>query len=89
MVSKDTNLRIKADALGLEAQDYETNKVDISELYTGITEVTVDPTKIDQLFKNDAIAIDGELSPNQAVMLIDQFNPSHTALAIAISSSKL
>ena len=57
MVSKDTNLRIKADALGLEAQDYETNKVDISELYTGITEVTVDPTKIDQLFKNDNLAL--------------------------------
>ncbi|WP_103668138.1 PhoH family protein [Pseudanabaena sp. BC1403] len=88
MVSKDTNLRIKADALGLEAQDYETNKVDISELYTGITEVTVDPTKIDQLFKNDAITIDGERCPNQAVMLVDQFNPSHTALAIASNSSQ-
>ena len=88
MVSKDTNLRIKADALGLEAQDYETNKVDVSELYTGITEVIVDAEKIDLLFKNGAISIDGELCPNQAVMLIDQFNPSHTALAIAITSSQ-
>ncbi|MFN9902028.1 MAG: PIN domain-containing protein, partial [bacterium] len=66
MVSKDTNLRIKADALGLEAQDYETNKVDVSELYTGITEVIVDAEKIDLLFKNGAISIDGELCPNQA-----------------------
>ena len=88
MVSKDTNLRIKADALGLDAQDYETNKVDISDLYTGITEVIVDAAKIDQLFKNDAINIDGELCPNQAVMLIDQYNPSHTALAIAIESKQ-
>jgi len=88
MVSKDTNLRIKADALGLEAQDYETNKVDISDLYTGITEVVVDAAKIDQLFKGEGITIYGELCPNQAVMLIDQYNPSHTALAIAIDSKE-
>lgn len=82
MVSKDTNLRIKADALGLEAEDYETNKVDISELYTGLAEVTVNSSKIDQLFKHDVIALDGEFCPNQAIMLVDEINPSHTALAI-------
>jgi len=27
MVSKDTNLRIKADALGLQAEDYTTDRV--------------------------------------------------------------
>src|SRR6266702_1027586 len=32
LVTKDTNLRIKADALGLTAEDYESDKVDISEL---------------------------------------------------------
>ena len=31
MVSKGTNLRIKADALGLNAEDYETDKVDVNE----------------------------------------------------------
>ena len=34
-VTKDTNLRIKADAIGLKAEDYESDKVDISELYPG------------------------------------------------------
>lgn len=87
MVSKDTNLRIKADALGLEAQDYETNKVDISELYTGVAEVMVKATTIDQLFKNNAITLEGDFCPNQAVMLIDEFNPSHTALAIVKDSN--
>ncbi|MEO0769851.1 MAG: PIN domain-containing protein, partial [Cyanobacteria bacterium J06649_4] len=28
MVSKDTNMRIKADTLGLTAEDYETDKID-------------------------------------------------------------
>ncbi len=35
LISKDINMRIKADALGLDVQDYETNKIDISELYEG------------------------------------------------------
>ena len=36
LVSKDVNLRLKAKALGLTAQDYETDKVkNVSELYKG------------------------------------------------------
>ena len=30
LVSKDINCRIKADALGIQAEDYETNKIDIA-----------------------------------------------------------
>src|SRR2546423_13136833 len=37
-ITKDTNLRIRADALGLEAQDYEPERVEISDLYSGFTE---------------------------------------------------
>ncbi|HEX7653828.1 MAG TPA: PIN domain-containing protein, partial [Verrucomicrobiae bacterium] len=33
LVSKDINLRIKADALGLAAEDYETDRVFITDLY--------------------------------------------------------
>ncbi|MGA2854952.1 MAG: PIN domain-containing protein, partial [Verrucomicrobiota bacterium] len=36
LVSKDINLRIKADALGLQAEDYETDRVFITDLYTGV-----------------------------------------------------
>src|SRR5690606_879308 len=39
IVTKDSNLRIKADAFGIEAEDYEADKVDISHLYTGIANV--------------------------------------------------
>lgn len=35
LVTKDTNLRIKADAVGLKAEDYESDKVSIEELYIG------------------------------------------------------
>ena len=41
LVSKDINLRIKADALGLQAEDYETDRVFITDLYTGMMEMAV------------------------------------------------
>lgn len=87
LVSKDTNLRIKADALGLAAQDYETDKVNVEGLYSGVLELVVEGNIIDQLFKQGATSLDQPLLPNQALTLIDAANPSHTALAIADGSS--
>jgi PhoH-like ATPase len=81
LVSKDTNLRIKADVLGLAAEDYENDKVDIGDLYTGMAEVYVSADEINQLFKLGGIALEGHFYPNQALTLIDQLNPNHTALA--------
>ena len=46
LVSKDINLRIKADALGLQAEDYETDRVFITDLYTGMMEMSVSPDKM-------------------------------------------
>lgn len=82
LVSKDTNLRIKADALGLTAQDYETDKVDVEGLYTGTAEVIIPTDQLDQFFRQGAIPVEGEWLPNQALTLIDAANPSHTALGI-------
>lgn len=39
LVTKDVNLRIKADAVGIKAADYENSKVDIDELYSGFRDV--------------------------------------------------
>ena len=37
VISKDTNLRIKADALGLRAEDYESGRVEIELLHASET----------------------------------------------------
>ena len=80
LVSKDTNLRIKADALGLQAEDYTTDRVELDELYTGTAVWTVDPAKLDLLF-DGGLAPEGlNLSPNQFVTLVDRSNDTHTAL---------
>lgn len=87
LVSKDTNLRIKADALGITANDYETDKVDVDELYTGMTETLVDTDQINQLYKQGGISLEQTFFPNQAVTLVNSTNPDHTALAIVEGNS--
>lgn len=39
LVTKDVNLRIKADCYGLQAETYENDNVPIDDLYTGVREV--------------------------------------------------
>src|SRR5690606_31894391 len=47
LVSKDICLRLKAKALNLFAEDYETGKVkNLDELYTGKTDITDVPVKM-------------------------------------------
>jgi PhoH-like ATPase len=81
LVSKDTNLRIKADALGIQAEDYTTDRVAVDELYTGTAVWEVEPVKLDMLFDGGLLP-DGDqtLNPNQFVTLVDRTNDTHTAL---------
>jgi PhoH-like ATPase len=82
-ITKDTNLRIRADALGLIAEDYDTERVEITELYTGFTELLVPREAVDQMYKPGAeveVPEQDKLFPNQCVLLKDETNPSHTAM---------
>jgi PhoH-like ATPase len=90
LVTKDTNLRIKADAVGLIAQDYTTDKVDIADLYAGFCEVWVSAERMDQVKAASGLpAADlpagsggaAGLQANEGVTLIDQAQPNHTLLA--------
>ena len=51
-VTKDTNLRIRADALGLNAVDYDVEGKDVTEVYSGATECDVDPEWLARLCDN-------------------------------------
>jgi PhoH-like ATPase len=73
IVSKDTNLRIKADAFGIPAEDYEADKVDISHLYTGISHIKVSSDVINTFYTKREIRIDDlKASPNQFIVLEDE-----------------
>lgn len=60
LVTKDINLRLKAKALGIYAEDYETGKVkDLDALYTGKSIIEgFDQSLIDGLYKSHALPID-------------------------------
>lgn len=57
LVTKDINMRLKAEALGLQAQDYTTDKVNLDELYTGVAEVEVDPEQVDAFYRDKKLAL--------------------------------
>jgi len=81
VVSKDINLRLKADALGLQAEDYETGQVNIDELFLGHSVRDVGPEILDEFRKTGALEVaSSEPSPNEYVLLRDQADPNHTIL---------
>ena len=57
-VTKDVNLRLRADALGLKAMDYEADRIDIDELYSGMTEVNVTGADVDAFYSNGALPLE-------------------------------
>ncbi len=84
-ISKDLNARIKAVALGIEAEDYETNKVNIDELYAGWIEAKVSKAMVDAFYKEKRLKWDESLfgTPaftNQFVWLRNQDSPNQSAL---------
>ena len=81
-VTMDSNLRIRADALGVLAETYENQRVEVDELDRGIDEVDVEGAVVDQLFQSGGLGVpEGTtLRPNVCVLLRDRVAPSHTAL---------
>lgn len=56
-ISKDVNARIKAEALGISAQDYEKQKVEYTELYKGWREIPVNREDIDTLYQKHSLEL--------------------------------
>ena len=89
IVTKDINMRVKAEALDLAAEDYRADQiVEASEMYTGHAEIRVAQELLDQLYREKTLAVEGTLLeeghafyPNQFLMLICKESPSITALA--------
>ncbi len=88
-VTKDVNLRIRADAMGLQAENYTEERLDISELYSGSVDAEVAGEAIDRLYAEGKLAWEGNLSPNEYVVLKDHANPGHSGLARYDAGQKL
>ena len=86
VVSRDINMRVKCDALGLLTEDYVTNQVvkDTTHLYSGFTKHLIDDQIIDRFYSGEDIFLEAEdikLEPNEYLMLVSNSNVKKTALA--------
>jgi len=82
-ITKDINLRIKAEALGLIAEDYEKEKVHPEELYVGWRELTLPSAQIDKFFKSKKLEPPvNHWKPNEmAILRSTDGSSSQSALA--------
>jgi PhoH-like ATPase len=82
MVSKDLNLRLKADVMGIPAEDLLNDKVDFESLYGGVREVYLDAEDIESFYQDGALAISKRrrLNPHQFCVAKCRENPSLSAL---------
>ena len=91
LVTKDTNLRMKAKAMGILAQDYTTDKIEsVDKIYTGRRLIEdISSKSIDTLFKKPFEIKSGELPEVKAPIPNENFilrNGTKSALATYDSS---
>jgi len=87
VVSRDINMRVICDSIGLLAEDYTTEKVVTSsdELYSGLAVHLVDDQVIDRFYDGDDIYIEEdevkqEWHPNQYILMVSNANEKKTCL---------
>ena len=90
LVSRDINMRVIADAVGLQSEDFQNNQiVDNSEkIFTGFTTVAVDDQIVDNFYEKKDVYLDTPtLYPNQYVMMVSNANEKKSALGRFISKA--
>lgn len=86
LVSKDVLVRVKADVLGITAQDYLSDRVaSPSDQYTGHLSLHVHPSVIDEFYTYRFLAVNqlglkAKLHPHEFVILRDELGTSKSAL---------
>ncbi len=85
-VTRDTNMRIKADALGIQAEDYEHAHIEVDERYGGVGELALPGARLDELYHRGWLPFEAEQAdeagvfPNEFLVLQAADNPGQTAL---------
>ncbi len=70
-VSKDINARVKADAIGLYAMDFEKQKVNFDELFSGFRNTTLSQDLLDKFQQSETIKLPQEINllPNEFALI--------------------
>jgi len=88
VISRDINMRVICDAIGLEAEGFDSENAVTSseELYHGFTTHLIDDQLVDRFYAGEDIYIDRDevkeiWNPNQYLMLVSNANEKKTAIA--------
>lgn len=81
LITKDINLRIKADVLGIRARDYEPEEGVSDDLYEGYREIEISVDQMEQFYRQRRLELpDVKLLANQYVIMRSRENPNQSAL---------
>lgn len=87
LVSKDVLVRVKADAIGLKAEDYLSDRViEVENIYSGFLEGYISKEQLDYFYEKGELPL-SEIAnhpfyPNQFVVMKDALGGSSSALGI-------
>ena len=82
-VTRDTNMRLKCDALGVSAEDYQNAHIQVDEQHRGVSEVMVSEALIDELHAQGRAPLDeleGYHPPNSFLILTAEGQPGKSGM---------
>ncbi|RID87655.1 PhoH family protein [Peribacillus asahii] len=94
LVSKDTLVRVKADAIGLESEDFLNDRVvELDHIYPGFKEIYITVDKLNQFYMKGHLLL-SELTketyfPNQFLLMKDELGGSASAIGIVDEHKKI
>ena len=93
LVSKDALVRVKADAIGLEAEDFLSDRVvEIDHIYTGFLDLYISSDHLARFYEKGELVL-AEITnhpfyPNQFIVMKDALGGSSSALGIVDHTGK-
>lgn len=86
LVSRDINLRVKCDSIGLATDDYQASQVieSLDEIYSGYTEITVKDSIIEDFYNGEDVFVPKQeegLNGNQFLVMSSEISEKKSALA--------
>lgn len=93
LVTKDINLAVRADVLGIKAQDFDTDRMvsSVDDMYTGSSILEVPDDLIDAFYTGESVFgadVGGSFHPNHYLTLVSSSDPGKTALARVPSETR-
>lgn len=82
VVTRDLNVRLKADALGIRSEDFEAAKVKIQDdkVFSGHRTILFSGEDIQEFRDNKFLPYSGDLMPNEYVIMRQEFYEKNSAL---------